>query len=190
MRTALIVIDVQNEYFDGRLPIGYPDRDASLSDIELAMDAASSNGIPVIVVRHTGEPGEGSFEEGSNGWELRAEIAARPRDVLIDKHMPGSFTDTPLGAWLDERSIDHVTICGYMTNVCCDTTARQALHRGMQATILHDAMGVPPMRGVDDELIDAESLHRAALAPLRLIGVEMMTSADWIDRVRDEPPSP
>jgi hypothetical protein len=60
----------------------------------------------------------------------------------------------------------------------------------MQATFLHDATGVPPMRGVDDELIDAESLHRAALAPLSLIGVEMMTAGDWIDRVREDPPSP
>jgi nicotinamidase-related amidase len=63
--------------------------------------------------------------------------------------------------------------------VCCDTTARQALHLGLGATILHDAVGVPPMPGVDGQPIDAETLHNAALAPLAMIGVEVMPMGDW-----------
>lgn len=179
MTTALIVIDVQEEYFSGRLPIAHPPSDESLALIGAAMDHATANGIPVIVVRHKGEPGGGTFEPDSPTFALRPEIAGRPYDALVDKTLPGSFTGTPLNDILAERGVDHITICGYMTNVCCDTTARQALHQGMGATILHDATGVPPQPVVDGDPIDPATIHRAALAPLALIGVEMLTVDAW-----------
>jgi nicotinamidase-related amidase len=67
-----------------------------------------------------------------------------------------------------------------MTNVCCDTTARQATHLGWGATILHDAVGVPSMPGIDGTPIDAETLQGAALAPLALIGVQITPTDQWI----------
>src|SRR4051794_40549 len=136
--------------------------------------------VPIVVVRHVGGPGEGSFQKDSPTFELRSEVADRPRDLLIDKHLPGSFTGTGLQEWLEEREIDHVTIVGYMTNVCCDTTARQALHLGMGTALLHDAVGVPTMPGIDGKPIDAETLHGAALAPLALIGVDVIPTAEWV----------
>lgn len=180
MTTALIVIDVQEEYFSGVLPIEHPPRESSLTKITESMDHAADAGTPVVLVRHCSEPGEGSFEIGSATWALRPEVAERPHDLLIDKRLPGSFTGTDLEAWLRDRGIDHVTIVGYMTNVCCDTTARQAIHMGMGATILHDAVGVPVQPDVDGQAVPAEVLHRAALAPLVLMGVTVSTTADWI----------
>src|SRR6185312_8312756 len=162
------------------LPIQAPPSQDSLALIGQAMDGATAAGVPVIVVRHTGQPGGGTFEEGSPAWELRPEVAERPHDALVDKRLPGSFTGTPLQELLAARGVDHVTIAGYMTNVCCDTTARQALHMGMGATILHDAVGVPAMPGLDGDLIDPEQLQRAALAPLALIGVSMSSTAEWL----------
>ena len=178
--TALVVIDVQEEYFSGRLPIGYPPRDDSLERIAAAMDHATASGVPVVVVRHVGEPGGSTFQPGTPAQELRPEITSRPHDHLIDKQLPGSFTGTDLEQWLRDRDINHVTIVGYMTNVCCDTTARQALHMGMGASILHDAVGVPPMPAVGGGVVDPETLQRAALAPLGLIGVDMMTTDEWM----------
>jgi nicotinamidase-related amidase len=180
--TALVVIDVQEEYFSGRLPIEYPPRDQSLERIAAAMDHAASTGVPVVVVRHVGEDDGGAFQPGTPTQELRPEIAARPRNHLIDKRLPGSFTGTDLESFLRDRDIDHITIVGYMTNVCCDTTARQALHMGMGATILHDAVGVPTMPAVGGGTVEPETLQRAALAPLGLIGVEMLTTDEWIAR--------
>jgi nicotinamidase-related amidase len=180
MTTALIVIDVQEEYFSGRLPIQYPPREESLERIGEAMDGAAEAGVPIVVVRHVGEPGEGSFQQDSPTFQLRKEVDSRPRDLLIDKHLPGSFTGTGLQEWLEERDVDHVTIVGYMTNVCCDTTARQALHLGMGAALLHDAVGVPTMPGIDGKPIDAETLQGAALAPLALIGVEVVPTTEWV----------
>ena len=178
--TALIIIDVQEEYFSGSLQIEYPPRDVSLARIGAAMDAATTTGTPVVVIRQNGP--DALFTTGTALWELRPEVADRPRDVLFDKELPGAFTGTDLGAWLTERNITHVTIAGYMTNVCCDTTARQALHLGLGVTFLHDATGVPAQPGVDGAPIAAEGLHHAALAPLAMIGIELATTQDWIGR--------
>ena len=133
-------------------------------------------------MRHVGAAGSGTFQEGSPTQQLLPEIADRRFDHLIDKRLPGSFTGTDLEAWLAERDINHITIVGYMTNVCCDTTARQALHMGMGAAIRHDAVGVPSMPAVDGGVVDPETLQRAALAPLGLIGVELMTTDAWVAR--------
>jgi nicotinamidase-related amidase len=179
MSTALVVIDVQEEYFGGRLPIAFPSREASLELIGQAMDTATNAGVPVVVVRHTGQAGSGTFEADTATWALRPEVADRPYDTLIDKRLPGSFTGTSLQDFLAEHDIDHITIAGYMTNVCCDTTARQALHLGLGATILYDAVGVPAMPAIDGEPLDPEQLQRAALAPLALIGVTMSSTDDW-----------
>jgi nicotinamidase-related amidase len=183
MTEALIVIDVQEEYFSGKLPIEYPPRDESLALITGAMDAATAAGVPVVVVRHVGEPGEGMFQVDTPTGALRPEVAERVHDLAIDKTLPGSFTGTGLEEWLRDREVDAITIVGYMTNVCCDTTARQALHLGMGATILHDAVGVPVMPGIDGQPIDAATLHNTALAPLQLIGVGISSAADWTNRL-------
>src|SRR5262249_32882264 len=117
-KRALIVIDVQNEYFDGALPISDPPNEESLENIGRAMEAATDAGVPVIVVRHgTDDPSEGIFLKGSHAWELHPEIERRPRDFLIDKTLPGSFTDTELGSVLEEAGVDTVAITGYMTHM-------------------------------------------------------------------------
>ncbi len=65
--------------------------------------------------------------------------------LLIEKNLPGSFTGTGLEEWLRERGITTVTIAGYMTHMCCDTTARQAVHRGFDVEFLSDATGTLPL---------------------------------------------
>ena len=82
-KRALIVIDVQNEYFDGALPITDPPREQSLENIGRAMEAATAAGVPVIVVRHgTDDPSEGIFLEGL------ARLGAAPRDRAPPARLP------------------------------------------------------------------------------------------------------
>ena len=124
-KRALLVIDVQNEYFTGKLPITYPA--GSLANVLSALDAARAHGVPVVAIQHASpQPDAPVFRKGSKEWELHPEVAARPHDVLIHKSLPGSFTGTELETWLRERGVETVVIAGYMTQMCCDTTARQA----------------------------------------------------------------
>ena len=104
-RRALIVIDVQNEYFTGKLGISYPDPAITLPNVGRAMDAAVAAGIPVVVVQHITPPGTPIFAEGSHGAALHPSIAERPRDHLISKQLASAFTGTGLADWLRSRGM-------------------------------------------------------------------------------------
>ncbi|ACM18557.1 nicotinamidase-related cysteine hydrolase [Geotalea daltonii FRC-32] len=177
MKKALLVIDVQNEYFSGKLPVTHPA--GSLEKIGKAMDAAAAKGLPVIVVQHTAVPDYPFFRKGSQEWMLHPEVANRPNTLLIEKNLPGSFTGTNLEAWLRERNIDTVVISGYMTQMCCDTTARQAFHRGFGVEFLADATGTLSLAN-NAGSVTAEELHRAILVTQGMLFSKVLTTAEWI----------
>ena len=140
-RRALIVIDVQNEYFDGKLQIEYPPVSDSLPKIVRAMDVATAAGMPVVVIRQDSPSDGPAFAEGSHGWQLHPEVERRPRDALFGKPVPSAFAETGRGDWLQAQGIDTLTVVGYMTHNCNDTTIKHAFDRGMAVEFLHDASG-------------------------------------------------
>lgn len=180
-KRALLIIDVQNEYFTGKLPISYPA--GSLDNVLQAMDAASAAGVPVVVIQHGApQPDSATFRRGSREWELHPAVAERPRDMLIEKTLPGSFTGTQLAAWLHEREIDTVVIAGYMTQMCCDTTARQAMHQGLNVEFLCDATGTLAVKN-GAGAVTAEELHRAILVTQAMRFSTVLSTAEWIARL-------
>lgn len=182
MKRALLVIDVQNEYFPGgALPITHPT--GHLETILKAVDGATDKGVPVVVVRHEfSKPDAPFFRKGTPGWELHPEVAARPRAHLVDKHLPGSFTGTDLEPWLRKQGVDTVTIAGYMTHMCCDTTARQAAHRGLTVEFLSDATGTLPVSNSAGS-VTAEELQRSILCAQQMMISEVLDTSRWLDRL-------
>jgi nicotinamidase-related amidase len=181
---ALIVIDVQGEYFEhGALPISDPPSETSLANIGRAMDAAASSGVPVIVVRHgSNAEGAGSFVPGSDGWQLHPEVERRRRDHLIEKELPGSFTGTSLGDVLEHAGVDTVAITGYMTHMCVDTTARQAAHRGLAVEILRDATGTLSLENSGGSA-SGEELQRATLVAQGQFFADVLSTEEWVGRL-------
>ncbi|MCL4512181.1 MAG: cysteine hydrolase [Bacteroidetes bacterium] len=179
MKQALLVIDVQNEYFSGKLPVTYPA--GSLDNILKAMDAFRSKGVEVVVVQHTA-PSENSitFRRGTFEWALHEEIDKRRYDVLIEKNLPGSFTNTNLEKWLRGRHVDTLVIAGYMTQMCCDTTARQAVHLGFSVIFLSDATGTLSVSNSAGSVTD-EQLHKAILVTQASRFSKVMTTQDWLN---------
>lgn len=181
MSRALLVIDVQNEYFTGAFPITHPT--GHLEQILGAMDAAASRRVPTVVIQHhVMQADRPFFQKGTPGWELHPEIAARPCDQLIEKTLPGSFTDTSLESWLRGRGVTTVTIAGYMTHMCCDTTARQAVHRGFTVEFLRDATGTLALSNEAGE-VTAEELHRSILCAQQMLLSEVLDVQSWIARL-------
>jgi len=181
MSRALLVIDVQREYFDGALPITYPA--GHLETILQVMDEAAKASVPTAVVRHhQADPESPIFRLNSDMWQLHPEVEERPRDVLIDKQLPGSFTNTNLAEWLESIAADTIAIAGYMTHMCCDTTARQAMHRGHKVEFLSDATGT---LNVENEAGSAagEQLQTSTLVAQQMFISEVVSSADWITRL-------
>jgi len=179
MKRALLVIDVQNEYFTGKVPVTHPA--GSLNNILAVMDFAHTRGIPTVVVQHSAPPNGPVFAKGSEGWNLHPEIAARHCDHLVDKTLPGSFTGTDLEQWLKDRHIDTVVIAGYMTQMCCDTTARQAFHMGIAVEFLSDATGTLSIANAAGS-VTAEELHRAILVTQAMRFSKVMTAAAWMEQ--------
>jgi nicotinamidase-related amidase len=176
MTSALVVIDFQNEYVTGGLPIAYPPVDDALARIGEAVDAANAAGVPVVLVRHTEpDPDGGIFVAGTPGWGLHDVVASRPHDVVVDKQLPGSFTGTSLGEWVGSHGVDHLVIAGWMTHMCVDSTTRQAMHLGLGVTVLTDATGTID---VSDDL-PAHLVHRVELGVLGSGFAALSTTSDW-----------
>jgi nicotinamidase-related amidase len=180
-KRALLVIDVQNEYFTGKLPITYPA--GSLGNVLRAMDAARAHGVPVVAIQHASPQADAAvFRKGSKEWELHEEVASRPHELLIHKSMPGSFTGTKLEMWLCEREVETVAIAGYMTQMCCDTTARQAMHLGFGVEFLSDGTGTLAVKNAAGTVSD-EELHRAILVTQQMRFSRVMTTDEWIEQL-------
>lgn len=183
MNRALLVIDVQNEYFFGKLPVSYPP--GSLHNILRAMDTAAASQIPIAVIQHAAASQTSPvFRRDSPEWELHPDVAARPRDVLIEKNWPDSFTETNLDEWLKSNRIDMLTVCGYMTQMCCDTTARRAFHLRYAVEFLSDATGTLAFKNDAGSVTD-EELHRAILVTQSRFS-KVMNTDEWANSVRSE----
>jgi nicotinamidase-related amidase len=182
-RRALIVIDVQNEYFTGQMPIEYPPVATSLPNILLAMDAAREAGVPVVVVQHDAPEASPIFAKGSPGWQLHADVAERACDHLINKVQASSFAGTDLAAWLAARQIDTVTIAGYMTHNCDAATIYEASHRGLSVEFLADATGSLPYENGAGKA-SAEEIHRVFSTVFHSSFAAVTSTRDWVEAVR------
>ncbi|SIT49997.1 Isochorismatase hydrolase [Paraburkholderia piptadeniae] len=181
-RRAVIVIDVQNEYVTGDLPIEYPDVQTSLANIGRAIDAARAARIPVVVVQNLTPPGAPIFARGSDGAELHPVVASRERDHFIEKALPSAFTNTDLADWLAARDIDTLTVVGYMTHNCDASTINHALHMGLAVEFLHDATGSVPYEN-SAGFASAEEIHRVLSVVLQSRFAAVASTQQWIAAV-------
>ncbi|MCA8203520.1 cysteine hydrolase [Burkholderia sp. AU33545] len=178
-RRALIVIDVQNEYVTGNLPIEYPPVDASLANIGRAIDAAHAAGVPVIVVQHVAPAGAPIFAPGTDGVALHPVVADRPYAHLIVKAQASSFAGTDLAAWLDTHGIGTLAVAGYMTHNCNASTVYHAAHAGLAVEYLADATGaLPYVNGAG--AASAEEIHRAYTVVFQSNFAAVMSTDEWI----------
>jgi nicotinamidase-related amidase len=184
MKRVLLVIDIQYEYFTGKLPVTYPEN--SFENIIKVIDFANENNIPLALIQHT-NPGEDSptFKKGTEEHKIHEEVLKRKYNKIIEKNLPGSFTGTELESWLKENNVNTVVICGYMTQMCCDTTARQAMHLGLNVEFLSDATGTLDISNYAGE-ISAEELHRAILVTQAMRFSKVMSTNGWIKSIRKE----
>ncbi|NVD97452.1 cysteine hydrolase family protein [Massilia sp. BJB1822] len=182
-RRALLVIDVQNEYFTGDLPIEYPPVAGSLPNIVQAMKAAKAQDIPVVVVQHDAPEGSPIFAKGSEGWRLHPQIAELPIDHHINKTMASAFAGTGLREWLAARSIDTLSIVGYMTHNCNASTIFQAAHEGLTVEVLDDATGALSYQNAAGK-VSAEEVHRVFNTVFHSNFAAVVSTQDWIAAAR------
>ncbi|GAA4694052.1 Nicotinamidase-related amidase [Promicromonospora umidemergens] len=186
-RRALVVIDAQQEYFEGLLPIQYPARDESVARIAEAMDAAEQAGIPAVVVQHQAPAGFPVFAPESPTFELHPEIAKRADNAAhrFTKPFASIFASTGLEEWLRERQIDTVTIVGYMTNNCVIGSAAAAEPLGITVEVLSDATGAIDIVNAAGSA-PAKQVHETIMALLNSNWAAVATTSVWTEAVKSE----
>ena len=139
MPTALLLIDIQNDYFPGGAMELAGSGEAGERAAAL-LAAFRGKGLPVIHVQHVStRPGATFFLPDTRGVEIRDCVAPRPDETVVRKHFPNSFRDTPLLDHLRSRGITGLAIGGMMTHMCVDTTVRAAFDLGFAIQLAHDA---------------------------------------------------
>ena len=179
MKKALLVIDVQNEYFSGKLKVTYPDPDKSLDNIIKVMDYAKENNMIIIVVQHSAISGE-TFVKDSIEWEVHPKILEKYYDYHIEKTKPSSFYKTNLEEIFKKENIKGVVISGYMTQMCCDTTAREAFHKDYAVEFLSDATGTIDVSNKIGT-ISSKDLHNATLIAQSLRFSNVLSINEWMN---------
>ena len=161
---ALIVIDVQNDYFAGGA-WALPDAERALPNILRLVELARERGEPVIYIQHVTPEGSPVFAKGSPGCELHGQLDARPEDPLFTKSHPSVFQETGLLDTLEQSGIKALDICGFMTQMCCDTTSREGYQRGYQLRLFSDATAAKTLE-VEGDTITHHTVHRVSLGAL------------------------
>ena len=158
-----------------------PGGPAAVARIARLLEWARATRVPVFhIVHESRKPGAAIFAPGSPALAVHPEAAPREGEPVIQKHLPGSFTNTPLEAELRARGIERVIVSGFMTQMCCDTTAREAAHRGFAVTMLSDATAAMDVKGPDGAVIPHDVVHRTHLGSLNGFLAEVRSSADVI----------
>jgi len=173
------VIDVQNDYAAGNLPIEFPPAELSLANIGRAMDAARAADVPVVVVQNVLPEGAPFMARGTEGAELHAAVSSRCSEHHLLKNLPSAFAGTGLEDWLRERRVDTVAIVGYMTHNCDFSTVVHALHAGFAVEFLSDAAGSVPYANRAGAA-SAEEIHRVVTVVMQSRFAAVMNTEEWI----------
>lgn len=139
MCQALLIIDIQNDYFPGGAMelVGSPEAGRKAGELLAAFRAGS---LPVVHIQHLStRPGAAFFLPGTTGAEIHPCVAPAGSEPIFRKNYPNSFRDTGLLEYLQENRITSLVIAGMMTHMCVDTTVRAAFDLGFACTLAHDA---------------------------------------------------
>jgi len=191
--TALINVDMQRCFVEGG-PLAAPDGPALLEKINRLIGTCRSTGALVVHTRGWMAP-DGSdlgvmaelvppfivdlYTAGSPTAELHPALDVAPEDVVVNKTRYGAFHGTDLAAQLHRRGISTVIVSGIATNICCETTAREAAQHDFRVVVLSDGTATKEMNGVS-----AHDLQKATLASLGMVFAQIATTDEVEDRLR------
>ena len=166
--TALLIIDLQNDYFPSWPGARWPlvGTEAAAAQARRLLEVFRAQGRPVVHVRHENpSPDAPFFAEGSAGALIHDCVAPIDGETVITKRFPNSFRDTPLKARLDALGVDALVIVGAMSHMCIDAGTRAAVDLGYTCTVVHDACATRD-QVFAGHTVPAAQVHAAFMAAL------------------------
>jgi len=197
-QAALLVIDVQGEYFDEDGPAYVEHAGDIVGNVNRLIDRFRAEGLPIVFVKHMhradgsdagrmadfSAPGEeDSFVEGTPRVELIPELHAEPRDLVVVKRRYSAFLGTDLEAVLHTARVRAVVICGLMTSFCCETTARDAHGRDFEVLFAADAVEGPDLEDAEGRKVPHDVVLANTVTALGAGFADIVTTPDVIARL-------
>lgn len=181
MNSALLLIEIQNDYFpNGRIPLE-KSFEASTKAQSL-LSTYRDKKMPVIHIQHIStHPNAAYFLPCTKGSEFHANVAPLKGETIIKKHYPNSFKDTTLLNFLIKNQINHLVICGMMTHLAIDATVRAAYDLGFMCTVVHDACAAHQLE-FGNNIIAAANVHYAFIAAFQPIYATVISTDEFLQK--------
>ncbi len=162
---ALLIIDIQNDYFPGG-KMELEGADAAAANAARALEQFRRKGAPIVHVRHlSARPGATFFIPGTAGAEIHERVRPTGDERVIERNFPNSFRATQLDKVLKDAGVKELVVAGMMTHMCVDASVRQAADLGYKVTLLGDACATRA-QSFGGESVPARQVHAAFLAAL------------------------
>ncbi len=180
MKTALVIIDIQNDYFDGGTMALVGSEKAS-SNAKLVMEQFRNDNLPVIHIQHIAtRPTASFFLPNTKGVEIHDNVKPLASEKVIVKHYPNSFRDTDLLEYLKAEQITDLVICGMMSHMCIDATVRAAKDHGFNIILIGDACATKDQE-INGEIVKAADVQKSFLAALSYFYATVKTTSGYLD---------
>ena len=165
MTTALVLIDLQNDYFPGgAMELVGPD--AAVAQARTLLQAFRERGLPLFHIQHVSKrPGATFFLPNTKGVEIHSAVAPAAGETVVNKHFPSAFRETALLEKLRGVGASKVAFAGMMTHMCVDTTVRAAADLGFECLLAQDACATKTLQ-FSGQQVDAAQVQTAYLAAL------------------------
>lgn len=165
MNKALILIDIQNDYFSGG-SMALENMDNVAQKCNQLLTHFRKDSFPIVHIQHVStRAGATFFLPNTYGCEINELVKPENNEPVVIKHYPSSFRETELEALLKAKGINELVICGAMTHMCIDTTTRAAFDLGFNCTVASDACATKALE-FDDKKVSATEVNTAFLAAL------------------------
>jgi nicotinamidase-related amidase len=182
MKPALVIIDIQNDYFPGGKMELEGSPEAGLQAAKL-LQHFRSKGLPLVHIQHvSNRPGASFFLPDTEGVNIHASVAPHSGEIVLQKHFPNSFRGTPLLEHLRGLGADHLIIAGMMTHMCVDATTRAAFDLGFSCSLAHDACATRALV-FGEQRVPAAQVHASFLAALNGLYAKVQSAAAIAEEV-------
>lgn len=175
MKTALLLIDIQNDYFEGGKNELVEPRLAA-QEANRLLSAFREKCLPVVHVQHVATRADATFFiPNTEGVKIHEFVSPRINEEVIEKHFPNSFRETRLLEVLKKENVTHLVVCGMMTHMCIDTTVRAAKDLGFECIVPFDACATKNLV-FNDKTVDAKHVQYSFMAALSYFFAKVVTT--------------
>lgn len=178
MKRALIIIDIQNDYFQGG-KAELVDPDKASSNAKLLLEYFREQNLPVVHIQHiANRPDATFFIPDTKGAEIHNDVKPKESEQIIIKHYPNSFRETNLLEYLKSNNITDLVICGMQTHMCVDATTRAAKDFGFNCIVIGDACATKDLE-VNNVKVNAADVQTSFLSALNYFYSTVMTTEQY-----------